>query len=274
MPLHRILSSVAAAMVLTALPACKTAESVGSERATLASGAVEVRELSHGTCALPAREQMVVRDAGTWKMIWAQIQGTADAEASLPVVDFDSELVVVMSQGQQVSGGFDIEITGVEDTGTELLIRARERIPGPYCMVTMALTHPYHAVAVPRRERTVVFPAPPSEEALAAVRPSGQSHTGRINPDVYCVFKARKSARVSVLVGLNKIDGDDHAKAELVSSVIEALGDDFEVINRLDFATAFSGKATALGIARLADDPRVSKVDPECDGPVVIELDH
>ncbi len=268
----KTLPCLAAAVLLTVVPACKTVESVDTDRVEHGRESVPVRDLAHGSCALAERKQLVIRDERTWSMIWAQLQGTPDATSSLPAVDFANELVVVMSQGQQMSGGFDIEITAVEDTGTELLVRARERIPGPYCMVTMALTHPYHAVAVPRTARTVTFPAPP--EDVHAVPPSRGPYAGRINPDVYTVLETRADARIQVLVSLHKIDGHDQAQGQLVTSVIEALGDDFVVSSRLDFATAFSGQATALGIARLADDPRVSKVDPECAGPVIIELDH
>ena len=88
---------------------------------------------------------------------------------------------------------------------------------------------------------------------------------------MYCILKARKDT-IQVLVTLNKVEGGNNAGAEVVSSVIESLGDDCAVSGRMDFGPAFSGRVSAIGIAKLADDPRVKHVDPECDGPVLVEL--
>ena len=74
-------------------------------------------------------------------------------------MDFDAARVVLISMGEQATGGYSIELVTIEREGTDLRVRFVERSPGLGCVTTQALTQPTLVVAVPRTAGTIVFDA-------------------------------------------------------------------------------------------------------------------
>jgi hypothetical protein len=81
---------------------------------------------------------------------WARAWEVIGTGRPLPDVNFDTRAVVVAYQGQQRSGGYSIEITGVKRVGTVLAVTVDERRPASGDITTQALTSPFVAVSVPR----------------------------------------------------------------------------------------------------------------------------
>ncbi|MEM9883250.1 MAG: protease complex subunit PrcB family protein [Planctomycetota bacterium] len=65
-------------------------------------------------------------------------------------VDFDMHSVILLSLGQQPTGGYSAEITGLQLKGDLLYVQATAVAPGPDDATTKAITYPYSAVAVPK----------------------------------------------------------------------------------------------------------------------------
>ena len=89
---------------------------------------------------------------------WADAGGQ-DAP-SLTGVDFGSQIVLAVLQGQQPTAGYNIEITGVAADHTVTYVRSE---PAEGCMTAQVLTAPFHVVAVPAFQGDVSFVA---EEAI------------------------------------------------------------------------------------------------------------
>jgi hypothetical protein len=64
-------------------------------------------------------------------------------------------MVILVTQGQKPSGGYDIRVKAIRDTGSRLVVTVEERAPGPHCVVPQVLTAPYHAVRVRRMRKAV-----------------------------------------------------------------------------------------------------------------------
>jgi hypothetical protein len=60
----------------------------------------------------------------------------------------DGRVAVAAFQGQQISGGFSIQIERIERSGDQLLVYAKFSEPAPGSMNTMALTSPVHVVSI------------------------------------------------------------------------------------------------------------------------------
>ena len=60
----------------------------------------------------------------------------------------DGRVAVAAFQGEQISGGFSIQIERIERSGDQLLVHAKFSEPAPGSMNTMALTSPVHVVAI------------------------------------------------------------------------------------------------------------------------------
>jgi hypothetical protein len=97
--------------------------------------------------------QVTVRTAAEWKALW---KDHAPA-MKMPDVDFSKNMVVGIFLGSKPSEGYDVEIVGVREEGTDLVVEYVEKQPGRGTLAAQILTEPFHLVTVPRRAGTVRF---------------------------------------------------------------------------------------------------------------------
>ena len=73
----------------------------------------------------------------------------------VPPVDFARDMVVLVGLGERPSGGWRVEVRSVEREGAFLRVRARALPPPAGTAQAAALSHPFHAVRVPRSDGPV-----------------------------------------------------------------------------------------------------------------------
>ncbi|MFN2416625.1 MAG: DUF885 family protein [Pyrinomonadaceae bacterium] len=113
-------------------------ESKPVESSLLATGTYSTHE--------GGRAVELITDQAGWRRTWEKI----GAGRPLPDVSFDTRAVVVAYQGQQPTGGYSVEITGIRRTGTVLAITVNERRPASGSLTTQVITSPFAAVSIPR----------------------------------------------------------------------------------------------------------------------------
>ncbi|MEO1237961.1 MAG: protease complex subunit PrcB family protein [Planctomycetota bacterium] len=72
-------------------------------------------------------------------------------------VDFARHSVILLSLGEQPTGGYAAEITALQVKGNEVFVQATATRPGPEATVTQAITYPYAAVATEKLPAGVVL---------------------------------------------------------------------------------------------------------------------
>ena len=85
-----------------------------------------------------------------WENFWSRHQGNVIPPPPAPSVDFSREMVIAAVDQTEPSGGYRFEITGIEEIEGGLAVRVSKMIPGPDCIVTTALTQPFHIVRMAR----------------------------------------------------------------------------------------------------------------------------
>jgi hypothetical protein len=105
---------------------------------------------------ISTRERLVVHTAGEWATLWSRIVGGSSG-LSRPDFDFSRSIVVAAAMGSRPTGGFRISVDGTYEAAGRLYVIVREQSLGPHCAVTDALTAPFVAVGVARRQTAVVF---------------------------------------------------------------------------------------------------------------------
>ena len=92
--------------------------------------------------------QIVARNQSEWTAIWRQHSLSDSGSRPPPAVDFDKEVIVALFLGEKPTGGYDVQISRVEQSDDALTIYYREKNPSPGGMVTQALTQPFHIVRI------------------------------------------------------------------------------------------------------------------------------
>lgn len=126
--------------------------------ATLVSAAVTVAQGIYSGLAVSsaAPREIVVEDPAAFEELWAELQGDATPGDPAPAVDFATTEVLGLATLRN-TGGYTMTITDVSERAGVVEAQAVLSVPGAGCMVTMALTQPYHLVAVPKSDKPVRF---------------------------------------------------------------------------------------------------------------------
>eukprot|EP00588_Corethron_pennatum_P015324 CAMPEP_0194280102 /NCGR_PEP_ID=MMETSP0169-20130528/15910_1 /TAXON_ID=218684 /ORGANISM="Corethron pennatum, Strain L29A3" /LENGTH=132 /DNA_ID=CAMNT_0039024701 /DNA_START=191 /DNA_END=589 /DNA_ORIENTATION=- len=109
------------------------------------------------------------RSADAFRTFWGKHGSSTNPPPSLPVVDFDTEMVAVVHRGDFGSGGYGVEVKSVEADGEDVVIKYKSSNPPQGAMVTMAFTQPFHVVKIPARAGQARF-----EEIVAAADEVGE----------------------------------------------------------------------------------------------------
>lgn len=102
------------------------------------------------------KQNVVIRTMDDFERIWRELYSGRDPLPEMPVIDFETEMVVGAFAGQKPHGGYGVEISDVVRTD-KLAVKVITTKPGDDCGVTMAINAPYHLVKIPRVEAPVTF---------------------------------------------------------------------------------------------------------------------
>lgn len=106
---------------------------------------LDIRRIGQWTrTGIGEARRLVIRDANAWADFWSEL-GVGDR----PAVDFSRDVVVAVAAGQRPTGGHEIAVERVINSGGELTVEVVETTPGPNCMTTASLTQPVDVVVVP-----------------------------------------------------------------------------------------------------------------------------
>ena len=123
-------------------------ETVGVETVTLKKG-------TFGNTDIEA-QNVVIRNYDDFERLWQELYSGREPMPEMPVIDFDSEMVVGAFIGQKPHGGYTVEISDMV-LSEELGVKVITTEPGDNCMVTMAISAPYHLVKISKVETPVKF---------------------------------------------------------------------------------------------------------------------
>jgi len=82
--------------------------------------------------------------------------GRHSIETTKPV-DFRTSQVLVSSIGAKPTGGYTVSATDIEEFDDNIVVTVVQTIPGPSCITTQGVTHPFEFVVVPSRKPIEIF---------------------------------------------------------------------------------------------------------------------
>ena len=120
--------------------------------------AFPIRNVAKGAFSgIADAKQEVIKDQAGWEKLWSQHSVNKRGENKIPEIDFTKEMVIFVAMGRQRTGGYSIEVVNVEVVDQKLKISFKRKSPPPGAMATMALTAPFHIVAVPKSDLKAEF---------------------------------------------------------------------------------------------------------------------
>lgn len=120
-------------------------------------GDVAFSTLGHDDNApgITGRLDEVITDPISFENLWKDIYRGIDPLPNMPKVDFAKSMVIAISPGQMLTGGYDVEIVKVEDKKTKLDVTIL--VTRPSGVTTEALTQPHHIIVLEKRNVSIVY---------------------------------------------------------------------------------------------------------------------
>lgn len=107
--------------------------------------------------AIQDKRLMVVRDHDSFANLWEEHTANVSPPPAQPDIVFGERMVLAVFAGSKPSGGYAYEITEIAESDTQISVMVLLTKPGSSCVVTMALTQPYHMVSAADSDKEVRF---------------------------------------------------------------------------------------------------------------------
>lgn len=111
--------------------------------------------LKGGFSEIAEQKNIVISDQSEWGSM--RLKVGIERSSPLPEVDFGKEMLVAAFSGEKPTGGYDIEIQRIVENKNNINVFVQESMPGNNCILTEALTRPYHIIKIVRSEKKVDF---------------------------------------------------------------------------------------------------------------------
>lgn len=98
---------------------------------------------------------VIVTNVNEWEALWDEtVTWTPD---ELPFVNFNESVVIAVYMGEQLSGGFNVDILGIRETDEIIEVVSKFSKPESREGVTLALTQPFHMIKIQKTDKKIVF---------------------------------------------------------------------------------------------------------------------
>ncbi|MFX1253386.1 MAG: protease complex subunit PrcB family protein [Promethearchaeota archaeon] len=99
-------------------------------------------------CGIFTKTNHMITEFEAWAKLWTDIHRIYYPLPELYPVDFTTDLIFAVFQGECPTGGYMTNITRIILTETSYEVYIDEFHPGAHCVTTQALTQPYHIVKI------------------------------------------------------------------------------------------------------------------------------
>ena len=98
-----------------------------------------------------------IKTEQAWSAFYAKLESRSNPRPVTPSVDFSKYQILAVFMGEQTSGGYSTEMTGVVKNEDNLEVQVQESSPGDDDCCSAAFTQPYHVVKVEKVKGKVEF---------------------------------------------------------------------------------------------------------------------
>ena len=129
-------------------------EAKSMEVSTVSNSFVTIAQSERASYEFAEKSNKVINDVDSFETFWNQLYTNRDNPPQLPDVDFSKYSVVAAMMGIQDTGGHSIDVVKVAEANNIIGVKIEEMEPARNCVVTEALTSPFHIVKIEKNDAT------------------------------------------------------------------------------------------------------------------------
>lgn len=105
---------------------------------------------------MSAPQTAVLRSPAEWTSFLESRRGGRGVQKA-PSVNFDQDMLLVVSLGDRPSAGYSVDIVNVVQEKDRIIVQYRETIPPAGTVAAQVITHPYTTKVIPKSDKEIVF---------------------------------------------------------------------------------------------------------------------
>ena len=82
---------------------------------------------------------LTIRSSDEFAGFWSKHQANRRPLPPVPKVDFEKQMVIAVLDAQHPTGGYALEVKGIQEAAEQLIVAVTKTSPGPSCMVTQSI---------------------------------------------------------------------------------------------------------------------------------------
>ena len=139
--------------------ACKSSEQTKTANPPIATEKpIEFNVIKSGTNGIyKSATELKIEESAKLDAVWAELFKNYSRQAPIPIVDFTKNSVIVVTMGEQNSGGHSIKISSVSETDKAIIVNIEESKPGSTCITTSVMTYPFQLIEIPKSDKKFIF---------------------------------------------------------------------------------------------------------------------
>jgi len=99
----------------------------------------------------------VINTETEWADVWNQHRSISWPQQSPPKINFSDTTVIAVFMGEFSTGGYGIEIEEIFNMPKSTIVKVEKTYHGAGCIVTQALSQPYHIVRTNKIDKEIIF---------------------------------------------------------------------------------------------------------------------
>ena len=88
---------------------------------------------------------------------WMKMFGKYPRKPPIPMVDFETKQLLLVTMGEQANGGYTIKVSTIEKSIKGILVTIEDAKPGKDCDNTSAITYTFQLIEMPKTEKEITF---------------------------------------------------------------------------------------------------------------------
>lgn len=143
---------------ITLLFSCKVSENTNKVKTEPVDNEIAFNLVYEGTNSgfLEKKEQIITNQTDFEKS-WNIALVNYLERNPVPTIDFEKNQVILITMGEQTSGGYTLKTDSVTNIKTGIAINATAKKPGASCMTTSVMTYPYQMISIPKTNQKIEF---------------------------------------------------------------------------------------------------------------------
>lgn len=149
-----------AIILVSLLFSCKTSEKGKTVKEVVKEKAetITFKEIASGENAKYKKvKTIIITTQQEMDLAWVKMFNAHSRKPPIPMIDFETNQLLLVTMGEQVSGGHSIKVNSIVKAAEGLVVTIENTKPGESCNTTSALIYPFQLVEMPKTEAVLSY---------------------------------------------------------------------------------------------------------------------